>query len=91
MEKLSPRIAKKHNDCFEIIKFFNGRKFPPIYLSAFPLINLSSQKFLQQHTKSQLISLDGFHRLLSLLYPISIDFDFIESYNAVNDENFTIN
>jgi len=65
-------------------KPINYEKDLQIYKSQFPLGNLYFHKFLQKRTSSQLISLDGFHTLLSLLYPVSIGFDFIDCYIALD-------
>ena len=78
IQKLEKREAEEHSKCLQQIKFFNGIKLDTVFLSQFPIDKLSFHKFLQKRTSSQLIALDGFHRLLSLLYPIPIDFDFID-------------
>jgi len=87
IKKHEEEFIRKCPTCVETMRHFNGKELRTIILTQKPLFTITPFNTMTRWNDSHLVLLDGFHRLLSLLYPKKIEFDYIRVCIAAH-ENF---
>jgi len=76
LKRIEKRYSQKRSKCFETIKNYDGKNIGHIVLSQVPIRSFPRHKKIRMREPG-LISIDGFHRLVSLFYPKKINFDYV--------------